>query len=585
MKIKEIIGIFLLVVCSIVFISYNTYTKKQNQGYNLHSHAARGPFETDHPHIHDLIHHQNETIYALTSLLRSATSTNGGAGGIRGGAANSVQGEKMSDLVTAIRGASGQIEDDKSRTIAALDMEVTRLKQALAEQQQSPNVVSTAATVSSLQQEVVALKNQLAVARIHTSGSSSSGIASSSSDGGVGGDNNMLNFLHADEGHPADFVQSDLERSCSDRYGRGLLNKWKANRQEWCTSDSSTIPASASDSSTGTPSGIIPPGSLTCYPYHQVHKKLDGRPADLFCEGHNIVIDFSKVSGSISTQGKPPKGAQYLQFRPGNTLANCQKTKSFNEGLFMPHQRLQMGRGGFVTTAAGVHIDERVDRPTYLLARDEDCENTFHSSADFMNLYFVMSVLGLAAGSDQSSTIEGKLVQQVLLWDKFSDGPYAELIEKAFSSSSSSGNSGNNPAGKKLLRHTSFGSKVVLFKHVVWHLESPAGLIFPRVANPDPMRCHSAGLFVAYRKYVLNAFGLYNQLPPTVPSITISLRRRTAAKNVGRVMGNEAAVEAVLKEGNMLSYQMVDFSGLNFGEQLKIIRSTNILVGIHGVSV
>ena len=32
---------------------------------------------------------------------------------------------------------------------------------------------------------------------------------------------------------------------------------------------------------------------------------------------------------------------------------------------------------------------------TYLLARDEDCENSFHSTADFMNMFLVDSALGI----------------------------------------------------------------------------------------------------------------------------------------------------------------------------------------------
>jgi hypothetical protein len=553
MKIKEIVGLLLLVVCAVIFFSYHTYNSHVGNSYG-------GLFEVDHPHIHDLIHQQNETIYALTKMLRAAGGNNG---------------QNMLDLTSAINGASGQIEDDKSRTIAELDATVTRLKQQIRDttshnlQGSSTHGRDVDKVMVGLQEEVVKLKTQLVASGtlLMEAQSKCEAKGCSGTGGGVGawlGASKIVpssgagegNFLYADDGRP-DYIESDLERDCSNRYGRGLLSHWKGTGQEWCSAPTS-----------GNKFGDLPPGSVTCYPYHQTHKKLDGRPPDMFCEGRNIAIDFTKVSGAISTSGKPPKGSQYLQFREGNTIANCQKTAAFKDNLFMPHQKLQLGRGGFSTASASmggkssVHVDEVVEKTTYLLARDEDCENTFHSTADFMNMYFVMSLLGLEAKE-----------QQVLLWDKFGDGPYAELIQKAFS-----------PATSSLLRHTQYGQRVVLFKRVVWHLESPAGLIFPRVANPDPMRCHNAGLFVAYRKYVLQSFGLYNQLPPTVPSITVSLRRRTKAKNVGRVMGNEAEVEAVLREGNMLSYQMVDFGGMSFGDQLRAIRSTNILVGIHGVS-
>jgi hypothetical protein len=42
-----------------------------------------------------------------------------------------------------------------------------------------------------------------------------------------------------------------------------------------------------------------------------------------------------------------------------------------------------------------------------------------------------------------------------------------------------------------------------MFKKLVFHLESPAGLIFPKVSNPDPLRCRNTGLFDAYRKHIL----------------------------------------------------------------------------------
>lgn len=39
----------------------------------------------------------------------------------------------------------------------------------------------------------------------------------------------------------------------------------------------------------------------------------------------------------------------------------------------------------FESGRIGQHHDEVADTPTYLLARDEDCENSFHSTADFVS--------------------------------------------------------------------------------------------------------------------------------------------------------------------------------------------------------
>ncbi len=128
-----------------------------------------------------------------------------------------------------------------------------------------------------------------------------------------------------------------------------------------------------------------------------------------------------------------------------------------------------------------------------------------------MNMFLVMS-----ATKTRSSSM------QVVLMDKHTDGPYMELIKNAFSP--------NFP----VMRHGSYSGKTVLFKTLIFHLESPAGLIFPKVSRPDPMRCHSASLFQAYRKHVLHSFNLYDVPPPAIPQVTLSLRKRTEHKNVGR---------------------------------------------------
>jgi hypothetical protein len=71
-----------------------------------------------------------------------------------------------------------------------------------------------------------------------------------------------------------------FEADCEARYGLELAETWRHNEQTWCVSR----PGDAVQS------------ELKCYPYHQKHKKLDGRGADLFCEATNFVIDFSKVN-------------------------------------------------------------------------------------------------------------------------------------------------------------------------------------------------------------------------------------------------------------------------------------------------
>ena len=336
-----------------------------------------------------------------------------------------------------------------------------------------------------------------------------------------------------------------LEAGCERRYGLSLIDEWRNAGQTWCAPDGK--------SSIQT--------EIKCYPLHQAHKKLDGRGPDLFCEGTNIFMDFAKISGDIRL--KKTRGAEmYLNFKQGATYGTCKKTSDWKSRMFMPHNARQMEAFLADASVPNTFTYSKVDHVTYLLARDEDCENTFHSTADFMNMMLVMRALGIKPGD-----------QQVVLFDNHKDGPYLDLIKNAFSP--------NHP----VIRHQDFKGKTVLFKKLIFHLESPAGLIFPRVANPDPLRCHSADLFQEYRKFVLDAFNLYNVLPPSIPSISLILRHRTKEKNVGRVLANEDEVRSLLQKGNMVDVNVVDFSQMSFADQLKLIRRTNIMVGVHGAGL
>ena len=126
-------------------------------------------------------------------------------------------------------------------------------------------------------------------------------------------------------------------------------------------------------------------------------------------------------------------------------------------------------------------------------------------------------------------------------------------------------------------RYQKYHGKKVVFQQLIFHLESPAGLIFPKVARPDPMRCYHTSLFDAYRRHILSSFQLLNVSPPPIPTITLILRHRTGHKNTGRILANEEEVVNVIKRGTMIHYHVVDLASMTYGEQLKVSYDIYIL--------
>ena len=72
---------------------------------------------------------------------------------------------------------------------------------------------------------------------------------------------------------------------------------------------------------------------------------------------------------------------------------------------------------------------------------------------------------------------------------------------------------------------------------------------------------------------------------PYCACATISHNHHYSALSPIYRQANKNEVEAVIKEGNMLTYDIVDTATLPFSKQLELIRRTNILVGIHGAGL
>ena len=123
-----------------------------------------------------------------------------------------------------------------------------------------------------------------------------------------------------------------LHEMCERRFGINLIDKWKQSEETWCSSSSNN----SNDKNMKS--------ELKCYPYHQEHKKLDGRGPDMFCVASNFIMDFSKIKGAndVPPAHKPALGSQYYSFEKNSLSSSCTKTDKWKSQLFMPHHSLQV---------------------------------------------------------------------------------------------------------------------------------------------------------------------------------------------------------------------------------------------------
>lgn len=293
MKIREIIIVVL--VCFVTIMLWLHYMHA-NSDETPSSLVGSNPTEsqaTQQNLLHALLRDQNDTIHSLNSLLRASHPS------------TSNMGKDTNNLLLEIDNLRKQLHS-KDLQIQAQALNVHNHVNS------DVNTLTKAQCDAKVRDTETQMKATMCEGSNHNRYSNSNANVNS----------NNMNFI-------GDSIQSSMEEDCDNRYGIGLLNNWKATKQEWCSSKTST-------------SGIK--SSLNCYPHQQLHKKRDGRGPDLICEGTNLLLDFTKISGAVSTSGKPSKGNQYLSFQRDNIVGFCEKTSAFREALFMPHQKLQVSR-------------------------------------------------------------------------------------------------------------------------------------------------------------------------------------------------------------------------------------------------
>lgn len=342
---------------------------------------------------------------------------------------------------------------------------------------------------------------------------------------------------------------SPQEQLCEHHLGLTVVNRYLNNTKDWC-----------GDSADHAHSW------LRCS-----HASFPWGKQGLLCEAHNLTMDLGKIEAH-DRDVQPKQGTPHFGFSTGATGMGCRKTRHWNDALLMPLMKRQLGdqaRPTLDPTYSPPAGHTRIGETTYLLPRDLDADNIFHMSADFMNMEVAYRALGLDAD-----------FVQVLIWDKLPLYSYTQMLSRAFG------------GGRPVLNRKSLaklGHGVLTFHHLVFHLESPAANVHERVTlnlkEKEPMRCRGSSLWRAYQRRVLCAYSLWPLPPPSVPHLTLSIRKRTAQKNVGRILLNQNELEDVMREGNMLTWQTVNLAEMSFEEQLRAMRRTNVYVGVHGAGL
>jgi len=207
------------------------------------------------------------------------------------------------------------------------------------------------------------------------------------------------------------------------------------------------------------------------------------------------------------------------------------------------------------------NCDLYIDKPVYVVKLDA-ISNMYHHFCDFFNLYVSLLLRPPEDGRPPFDTDN-----QVIIWENIK---YQSKFGQAWNAFT------KNP----LLNLQDLAGKRVCLKSAVFPLlpRMVYGLYYN---TPLITGCQDSGLFKAFSQFILHRLDIRQQEPDNKLRVTF-LSRKTRYR---RVLNEEELVQALQNTGRMFA-RIVSFDdSISFHNQLKIVRNTDILIGMHGAGL
>ena len=346
--------------------------------------------------------------------------------------------------------------------------------------------------------------------------------------------------------HKVSSAKQSPPDACSLLYGMGLIKRLRDGNTTVCP---------------GTAAGT---SRVRCYPNRGT--RTVAKPSS-YCDMTNVALDgglmeVGKLKGIAGEDGhfKYKEGALSVVGCTGDDL------KQFGKVPIASQYK------GLINSAKTVEslgtCNETIEEPVVALTRNEWAHLLF-TACHALNVDIISRVLGL----------EGKPFR-VLFLDSHPMGPFTGLFEAltpGFSVMS----------GDTLLTK---GKRRVCFRRLIVSVTGYNNFM-ESAATGNPLGCRENPLVVSFRDKIVKHFH-HDSIPyPTTPTAIFVSRRPYAhtgfnKSTINRVVLNEKDVEAaVQKQSDKYKIRFVDFATLSFSDQIKVVHSSNILVGVHGAGL
>lgn len=376
---------------------------------------------------------------------------------------------------------------------------------------------------------------------------------------------------------------------CDRDFGVNLVDRWRETGSPCCSKGSTT---------------------MTC---HLIHQTKHAGKGDQLLVGDNVLFNF----GDLARDGeKIPKKMydQYVDSRhnqqyskvpwsPGSMAGQCTPDpKAGWRQEFFPGWNVDFFKA-FRTTNQPIGpqsptCDVWEERPIIIVQRDTFA-NLFHNSEDFVNMFLALAIMQLPLRD-----------LQILVTDIYPKGPFWPIWSEVF-------NDGVHPPLTAWDISRKYGEQNVCFKKAAVAILGAAAPITVASWDSD---CIGTALVRAYSDFVVRGLRLHTvnkDKDPKAVTVTYAARKASvtwpernfcdtahsyfdcnklghlAKRKLGRMVRNDEALLAALKRlehmqlsnGANVTVRLADFNVLTFPEQVKIDRTSDVMVGPHGAGL
>jgi protein O-GlcNAc transferase len=204
-----------------------------------------------------------------------------------------------------------------------------------------------------------------------------------------------------------------------------------------------------------------------------------------------------------------------------------------------------------------------------ILVKREGSTNHWHSLMEIYSMTLSMDVLQITPISPGSTPFyiaeRDSPNTQVVIVDDHPDGPYIDMWSLF--------------TAKPILRFNDLPENTT-FENLIVPLAGAGNTLWQ--GDWEVNSCEKSTLLNTFVDRALTLYGLNDTKPRQSENITLTFINRVSGR---RLVNQTQYLERLEREFPLVNVQSIDFAGISYRDQLKIIQESDILAGVHGAGL